>query len=211
MASYRSSTTQANSGATLTVTKPSGVVDGDYILVGIHVNDVPNDIASVPSGWATIVSKLDYGSEHLTIFGKSASGEGASWDWTMNNANSSHGIAIAIKEASIASPVDASGGQTNGSSTNLTAPSISPATSDALLVAFFAHHSSGDITMPGSMTEREDATVNTRRMGCATEALSSSGATGTRVATIASANINAGALVAVANAVAGGSMLLAFP
>lgn len=95
--------------------------------------------------------------------------------------------------ADTTNPVDAAAGQFNTViSSAQDAPSVSPSTSDALLVA---HNNSGggsganSYTSPGSMTEQYDVHVGGVSGVGATEQLTASGATGVRTFTAVGNNV----------------------
>lgn len=111
---------------------------------------------------------------------------------------------LAIGGANIAAPIDASGGQSNGSTAFIpvTAPSVTTLTPAALLV--FGGSCGGAFTLlpPAGMVERWDrASSGTYKVTTetATELLASAGPTGTRVATASSACRSVAINVAIAS------------
>lgn len=100
--------------ATITLSKPTGTVDGDLLVacIGVTENDSSTDtIDSVPSGWT--LSKSSINSDNtvkprLYTYYKVASSEGASWDWTATSSSSYHaGVVYRISGARSASPITA--------------------------------------------------------------------------------------------------------
>lgn len=69
-------------GTSVTVAKPAGTVDGDFLVAFVSRNS--STIPSAPSGWKTLGSQL--GNSSSMILGcwyKVAAGEPASWTWTV--------------------------------------------------------------------------------------------------------------------------------
>lgn len=65
---------------TVTVTKPTGTVDGDLIAVAFSTDFA--DSVTPPAGWSKHVDYAFTGDQRLTLFVKIASGEGSSWNFT---------------------------------------------------------------------------------------------------------------------------------
>lgn len=199
MPSVRSSNTQNSSGTNMTVNAPSGLTDGDTIVVGISIGDAPNDIASVPSGWAEFgFGKMDNGGQVFRAYWKVAASEGSSWTWTLNTANSAHAHAVAAQDADQTTPINASNAQNNSASNSIVATSVTTTIDNCLLIGFFAANSGNAIAPDGAMTEIQDNSNNARRLETAWEALGTQGATGTRTATTTGTPTNTGALIAIA-------------
>lgn len=209
---FRASTNATSAGTTsISVNKPAGTVDGDVLVTGILYGSTAT--LTPPSGWGSaLYASGAFGAGRiLAVYSKVASSEPASWAWGLST---SVGVAVEVccLSGSASATPDASNGQTNASSTSVTAPSISPSNSGDDLVGFFGVDAGTTFTPPGTMTERQDANGGGRTLELATEVLAASGATGTRVATAGTAGANAGwigAFTVVATSVA--SLLLAFP
>lgn len=77
------STTSAGnaSGGSLSVTKGTGVVDGDIMVVLLYLEDDTNTWATVPAGWISVFREANAGRFNIEMFIKRASGEPASWAW----------------------------------------------------------------------------------------------------------------------------------
>lgn len=210
---FRSSTNATSTGTTsISVNKPAGTVDGDVLVTGLIHGSTAT--LTPPSGWgAALYASGAFGAGRiLTVYSKVASGEPASWAWGLST---SVGVVVEVcclSGRASATP-DASNGQTNASSTSVTAPSISPSNSTDDLVGFFGVDANTTFTPPGTMTEREDASAAAanRALELATEVLAASGATGTRVATAGSAGANAGWLGAFTTIGSSVSLLVACP
>lgn len=81
---FRQSSNQGNaSGAGLTVTKPTGTVDGDLIIVVAYLETGTNTWSSVGAGFTRVAQTPEAGTEFtVQMWWKWASGEPASWTWT---------------------------------------------------------------------------------------------------------------------------------
>lgn len=186
-ATYRTVATGTAASGNVSVTKPSGTVDGD-LLLAVHYQDPDGAPASqTASGWTQVGSTQDNGNGSTKLWRKAASGEGASYTFGGDGSASSVVIVIRIDGHNAGSPIDVTGTFGTGStSTSHVSPSVSPAGSDSLLVCgaygLVAGAQTVTYTAPGSMTERADLQPpGTWIVGTlATEALAASGATGTR-------------------------------
>lgn len=83
--SYRSNSSQGQaSGGALTVNAPSGLTNGDLIIVLGYLESDTNSWSSVGTGFteATGAAIANTGAFRQNVWWKIASGEGASWTWT---------------------------------------------------------------------------------------------------------------------------------
>jgi hypothetical protein len=74
----------SSGNATVTVTKPSGVVDGDLLIaiLGTGQDTGQTSMATVPSGWTQLGSfTLNADGEAVAVYYKVASSEPSSWNW----------------------------------------------------------------------------------------------------------------------------------
>ena len=194
---FRSAATlTTTSGTSLAVAAPAGLADNDVMIAAVRV--LSGAAITAPAGW-TVIRAL----AQTTVYWKRASSESGTytWSWT-GNSQARATISAYTGVALTGSPVDAENGAEVTSAVNtITAPSCSPATSNAFLVFIALIRASGvdtTSTPPGGMTEDYDSGL---RVSCAFshEQLSASGATGSRVGTIdaAATSQNAGYLVAL--------------
>lgn len=85
----------ATGSTTFTVTKPTGTVDGDFLVVVIGTASDGSTlvVSGVPSGWTLkqeTVNTPTAATARVYIYYKIASSEGASWDWTLNTSGATH-------------------------------------------------------------------------------------------------------------------------
>lgn len=189
-ASVRSSSVGTVGTGNVSVTKPSGTVNGD-LLVAFGFADPDGAQLTAPGGWTsrgTGTSAAGFGQ----VWTKVAASEGSSYTFTGSGSSDNAVSIVCVQGANTSSPLD--GGPTfanNGgaSTSSHSAPSVSPATSDALLLCghWIIHGSSSTFTPPSGMTEQVDATSGWAAVEVSSVGLSSSGATGTKSATSSTA------------------------
>ena len=119
------------------VTKPTGVVDGDLMLMFIVTNTAAN-FASPVVGWTIIGAEVDAASCSTALYYKVASGEGATWTMTNLTAQTevSDIIVIAYSGVKTGAPINAQGTQTETTGTTVSGPSCDPTVNDCMIVQF---------------------------------------------------------------------------
>lgn len=185
---------------TLVLAKPAGTAADDVLLAVLSARGTP--VFGAPAGWSQVRSDANGTTMTQAVFVRTAgASEPASYTFTMNKPVASVvGGMLAVSGLDPVSPVDAHGGQTNASSTSVTAPSITTTTADSLVVGFFGTGNDATFTPPSGMTERFDVlATGTSKIGAAGSDASqaAAGATGTKVATASKAAANVGQLVAL--------------
>ena len=196
-------------GTSIVVTKPSGVADGDLLIVGMYNDDCT--ISSVPSGWALVeevenaMPTTDF---WMRVYWKRASSEGASWTWTASTSGW-HGWVVQAYTGGLAS-----GDPLDGTATEYThadyarnivlLPSITTTIDGSMLVAVCGNYD-GRAWVSGTApvtNERVDANGVSLYDGN----LATAGASGIISVSIASAEANqiAGIMLALKPAAAGG-------
>lgn len=85
---FRNAQTASASAAGIAVTKPTGTVDGDFLLAVIEIASVAigSPAITAPAGWA-LVTRTDYPDRIVALYSKTAASEGASWTWSGNPGN----------------------------------------------------------------------------------------------------------------------------
>lgn len=171
--------TTAATRTNTTVTKPTGTVDGDVVLLILHIED---DIAPTATGF-TQIANVDHPSVAMDLFVwyKVASGEGASW--TITHASSwTQGAAIRVTGVDTADVIDTATSTTNtGTSTTGTALSITTDNANAGLSAFYETWEAGSswATYSSPLVEELDASQFAAGVGVQAAA----GASGNKTAT----------------------------
>jgi len=189
----------------LTISTPASVVADDVLIAAVTIRG--NDTITAAAGWSQVRSDTTGSDLRQSVFVRTAvSGEPATHAFAFSGpVGAATGGIIAFDGLDPVDPVDVSGGQVNAGSTSITAPSITTSVADTTLVGLFAVANDLAITPPSGMTERFDVKVDGTTDGASSAAdvsVAGVGATGTKVATIPSATVNIGALVALRPATA---------
>jgi hypothetical protein len=183
---------------------PPGVQPNDLLIAEIAVRGGTATTITAPPGWtlvrrdnrASTIAQAVY--RHLVPVSPP---EPSSYTWNFTAGNDAAGAIAAYSGVSTASPVDASNGQGNASSTNITAPSVTVPSGHASdrLLALFSIANGSSVSTPSGMNQLWSFRAIGFGIGVAAADvnLSASGATGNRVATAATAGVNAGALIAL--------------
>lgn len=147
MAAYRSSSTTniaTRDGAawSVTITKPSGLTAGDYMvaIIGTSSNTSVQDV----SGWTTLGSQLNGADTRLTVYGKTAdSSDASATDFTFavhsGNGGANDGMGGCLIAISGTQPVTTTSfidfGTSNGASaTHTYTGGITPTVADSILI-----------------------------------------------------------------------------
>lgn len=199
---FRSATTVVSGTANpdITLSKPTGVVQGDVMVANIGFNSVnnTNDIISVPASWNLIGTALSSdGALRLRMYYKVAtSSEPSSYTWTMSTGNAGfNGGILAYSGVSTSSPIDTNAvsiAMDNNISSSAHAASGVTATAGETVLVFFngvnpsanwGSTSSWGATTP-TTTSRVTASNTTNRMMRAFDLqVVASGATGSFTST----------------------------
>lgn len=179
---------------TTTVTKPTGTVDGDLLIVTLGTRT--DTVTGVPSGW-TLIDSLDTnpGSNILMYtYWKIAASEGASWDWTWSGANNSKlWSCLRFDGTSSVTPINAHAiAGINDDATPSWANTITPSVADCMLVmSIYTRDASAGATSAYAIatdnptwTERSEAFNSIHGMAVATGPRSQTTATGNSSATL---------------------------
>ena len=151
---FKAASEAGNAGATtLVISKPPGVVEGDFLLAGVTVRDNPTITA--PGGW-TLVRKDPVLATAITqaIYYKFAgSSEPPTYTWTFSSSQKASGGILAYTGVDDTMPIDTSNGAT-GTGMSMTAPGVVTTVPDAMLVGFFGIARATGISPPSGMAER---------------------------------------------------------
>lgn len=180
---YRS--TFSGTGATaanVTANLPAGVVDGDYLIAAIY-SDPGINITSVPAGWEVIIpgGVTNPGSQQMTVYGKLASSEPASWTWNHDS------IFRFISVWAMTNALGTASSRQDGTATsntgdgqlpaNQTAPSMTTGTANSLLCFVYCNFSGNNVLgMNGAASNLRNSNNG---LTLATAIIGSPGPTGT--------------------------------
>lgn len=150
---FRAGTSGDGNSSTITVTKPTGVVDGDLIIIAVEGN-AGNTISSSTFTTGPSASNATPGS--LNTIYKTASSEGSSWSITVTGGGN-YSWACAAWSGAV---YDTSTSQTDTTNptTTLIAPSVTPGQSTNMLACIVGTKTGGGgtitFTAPSGMTLR---------------------------------------------------------
>ncbi len=201
----------------LSMTAPAAMATGQLMIafIGQNAGCVPligssnqqgqcNGSGSAPAGWTALMTTNNGSDLGVLVYYKVAAAAdlSASFTWTFSSTGRSAGTLLVFSGVDTVAPIAASASQVNTSSTSMTAPGVSPALTDTLLVAMFAGRDGGTTsTPPVGMTNAIDAATGAGPNGVEVEAAyvlqAASGASGNKVATASSSVVSIGALVAL--------------
>jgi hypothetical protein len=127
--------------------------------------------------------------------------EPATYSWALSSQTSATAIVSAYRGVDTTTPIAASSGQANASSTAVTAPSLTAPVPNTLLAGFFGLNASTSIEEPGGMILQAQVqqTPGNQKLGAASsdEIRVPTGSSGSRVATAGRAGESIGQLVAL--------------
>jgi hypothetical protein len=197
---FRSSSQSGVSNGDLLISVPPGTANGDTLIASVAIR--PNSITvATPPGW-TLVRRTQQTNDismSLYTFFKFAAAEPSGYTFTVSGGHSGIvGGIVAFSGANTNYPPASQDAATTGSGYTVTAPSITTAVPNSMLITSHAFTSSPSAWYtPGGMTEAVDATSMAKPdvagMGLEMnyELIPSAVATGTRVATAESAGTDA--------------------
>jgi trimeric autotransporter adhesin len=216
-ATVRECPTNTGTGTTVVVTTSSAVATND-VLIAISGNDfyTYGDISAPtggPGGWAavTVTTNADGGTNggHLKAYWTVVSTGGVqtiTHNFVQGDEEKSAAVWV-IQNADTSAPIDVADGGSGAASSSLVAPSIPPSGSDSLLINTWQSGGGSTSTfsaVPGSpWVQQYDIQITGESVLGGREALTASGATGTRTATAASAIPYAVLSIAVKSLAAG--------
>lgn len=196
---YRNQASAATTTGTLTIARPTGVLEYDMLIASIGVTPSTATLTP-PAGWTLIRRTNNAGptSNSLAVYRKLATGaEPASYAWTVGGGSYTVGGIQAFYNVDTTTPVDVENGQATASALTHATPSVATTVANAMVVTSHTFASSRNWTPPAAMTESFD-----RRSGANSATGQSvegnrvlqaaAGATGVKTAT-AAANADAGA------------------
>lgn len=177
---YQNSVTNTGSGSPASVNAPTGISNGDLLVVGFMFEKGSAETINPPAGWTLILrtnNSTDCGM--ATYFKVAGASEPASYSFSVNN-GSKWCLGISrITDAETSTPVYAFGGSTGGSG-NPVAPSVATTGNNGLILCYYTNKKNATYTPAAGTTERYDAPNMSEGLPSnmmASFTLSSSGAT----------------------------------
>lgn len=147
-----SSTGNASASASITLSAPSGIQDGDLLVfIGNLSNSQPSSyLTAVPSGF--VISTDQTNNSRMTVATKVASSESGSYTFTWNNTSGKTAALLVYRNATRVNTV---GTLANANSVATgTASSITPTYRGALVAVFRIPQIASVVTPPSGMTSR---------------------------------------------------------
>lgn len=187
--------TQWENSSTSTITKESSVQVGDIILIasssysieGTNVGGTVT-ITGFTKSAVTYETYGAFGATQGTLFYRIVDGtEGASFSIS-NSGSSCYGSAVLVAFSGSSLSIEATGSTDNSSGTAPSAPSLSAAGANTMLVNFYLYSDPATFTAPtGSDGSFSNSPQNTNGSSVSWDAIAESGETGTRTATLGTA------------------------
>jgi hypothetical protein len=204
-----SATSSSTTNASLTISKPSGVVVGDIMIMNIsRYYSSGSNSCPTSTGWTQMVCQTLGGNWWGGLMYRVVDGtEGTSFTFSLTNNNYAAGSIVAFSGVNPSSPFDVTPGtlSTQTASTSVSATSIATVTNNAAIIMFgmassspYSSFSGWSTTSPGSLTEIYDNGGATyQAVGAAWAIKTTAGSTGAGSATISSSGHNGGILIAL--------------
>lgn len=171
---------------TVTINVPSGISNGHLLIANVGFTGGSGITVTPPAGWTLIRRDNNGTSLGNALYWRLASSEPASYSWTLSSTQNNSGSMIAYSNVHQTVPIGADGGQSNASSTNVTAPSITTLYTDSVVLYFGGVLSVATYTPPTGYTERLD--VNSASF--ADKVYNTAGATGTATGVATAAGVS---------------------
>lgn len=169
------------SGTTITVSKPTGTVDGDVLIGMISVRASSSPTITAPSGWTLVGSALTSSSTTTAVYYRVAgTSEPTSYQWTSDLAiTDAVGLILRYTPSAPTTPpgtIDASG--MGSIASPAVAPSVTATGNNDRLIALFSSGTPGSV--PTGMTERAAIDGGNSGAWVYDQLLTADGDTGTR-------------------------------
>jgi len=155
---FKSATTGTNgsSSKTLSLSKPSGVINGDVMIAQVTVSNASTTITE-PSGWNLIRTTQSSGSIKMATYYKVASStEPTSYTWTTNSSQAATGGISAFSGVNKTNPIETSSGKYNDSTATVSFAQVTTAVANDMVLAFVGVSGNTTVTPPSGLTERYD-------------------------------------------------------
>lgn len=202
----------AAGGGTYSVTKPTGTIDGDVLIAVVSLDAGTASTITWPAGWTLIRYDNDGGGFSIgqEIRYRVASGEGASWSWTVTGVDSQCAV-LGYTGAVTPTPTDVSNGGPAVTTATCNAPTVTPGFTDDLLLCIYSSTHNGTptastITLDAALTSRINSlsTGSIIRLAIGEKQLASAAATGNITATmVGTTDTKIGSQVAIKTASTG--------
>ena len=146
-AAFRAASSAANKGTnTLVLSRPGAVQPGDVLLASIDVAGTATLMP--PAGWALVRSTNSPGGAmtKATYVRVAATGDAASYTWTLSAARAATGVLVAYSGVDSANPIAGSGEEASAGSALIGTPSVSTTAERGVFVLFAGIATNASIT-----------------------------------------------------------------
>jgi hypothetical protein len=149
---FEAGSTSTSASNSFSVDAPSGVVNGDLLVTVIDFEKGSTEVINLLSGWTLLVRTNNSTNAGQAIYYKVANNEPSTYTWTITQGSKT---CIGVARISNASSSNILSNASTGTGTAVTAPTLTTAVDNCLILAFYTNKSSGTYT--GVTTERWDA------------------------------------------------------
>jgi hypothetical protein len=209
------STSSSSARDHVTIPVPSGTASGQVLIAQIAARGGAGLTLSAPSGWSLIRRDNSAGviSQAAYIHVVSSAAEPSSYTWTFNAGNDAAGGIASYLGVNNSQPIDTTGGQNNGVSSVIAAPSINLSHTGERVVALFAIANSSSVTDPSSLNQQWNFRAASYGISVtmSDQIYGSSGTIPAASANALASAANLGAQIALVQQAAGGSPSPSFP
>jgi len=176
---YRSTTAAAGT-TEFTITKPTGTVDDDILIMVVGMNQT-TDLGSLPAGWERFAQTLNTNSAGFLAW-KRASSEGASYNVTGFSGIVRAGLMAFSGCTDVGTPLEASAGRANSTTTRGT-DGITTTVTGAAIISAAVVTANVDVSLwtatdPATLTERLSTGQTGLSVSAASDVQSVAGPTG---------------------------------
>jgi len=198
----------SGSGTSVGIVKPTSTAANDVMIAHISVRGGTGATITPPAGW-TLIRRNDSGTTlaTATYYRVATSATAETYTWTVTNGRYAGSITT-FRGVNTSNPINVHNGQANASNTTVTAPGVTTTVDNTMLFGMFSGANGNNDVIVNSGTPGLDATTNTlagssagpngNAVGAGHRAFATAGATGNRTATLGTAAVNIGMLIALA-------------
>jgi hypothetical protein len=207
-----SAVTHPATDATVTITRPTGVVSGRLMVAVLAWNN--RTLSSVPSGWTLAASTVGSFFKVAAYWKVAGGSEPASYNWGFSASVTAVGAILHYSGADATTPIDDADTSNGVSVTSFDAPTSTTTGADRTIVRGVSYDSVRTITFPSgpaSRVDQKDTGSGLAALGVCEEAQASAGPTTTRTWTWNSTTSTAGVTLAIAPAAGGGGGATQWP
>ena len=204
---FRAASSGNNAGGanSLSISMPTGVVEGDVMIAVISVRGgTGTAISTVPTGWAMINSNNSTTDIKSAMYYKIAiTSEAGPYVWGWGSSLKASGVLSAYSGVDNSAPIMTHSNQVNTSGTSMTAPSVVTTADGAWIIAAYSTATGTTVSAGSSMDLRGQSASTGAGAGSRTTSglqdivQTSAGSSGTKTMTASSAAVNVGHTIAL--------------